>query len=150
MNVHLKQIPNGDTLRIEGEESAEALGLDEVGASPVGPLHYCLDVGVSEDGLFATGTLRLRVRLQCVVTLEYFEEELLIDPFVIQKELHGRELVDLTPEAREDIHLALPAHPRSKAASERSPFARSATHVESAPTAEGGSPWGVLDQLKNN
>lgn len=149
MNVHLKQIPNGETLRIEGEENAEALGLDEAGASPVGPLHYCLDVGVSENGLFATGTLRLRVRLQCVVTLEYFEEELVIDPFVIQKELHGRELVDLTPEAREDIHLALPAHPRSKAASERSPFFRSAALMEST-SDEGGNPWGVLDQLKNN
>jgi len=75
MKVHLKQIPGGETLRIEGEECADGLGLDEAGASPVGPLHYCLDVGISENGLFATGTLRLRVRLQCVVTLEYFEEE---------------------------------------------------------------------------
>ncbi|MEX1119121.1 MAG: hypothetical protein WEB60_10065 [Terrimicrobiaceae bacterium] len=150
MRVHLKQIPHGETLRVEGEEGAEELGLEEAGVTPVGPLRYCLDLGVSEDGLFATGTLQLRVRMQCVVTLEDFEEELVIDPFVIQKELHGRELVDLTPEIREDIHLALPAHPRSKAASEKSPFARSATHVESAPTAEGGSPWGVLDQLKNN
>jgi uncharacterized metal-binding protein YceD (DUF177 family) len=149
MKVHLKQIPAGETLRIEGEESADGLGLDEAGASPVGPLHYCLDVGISENGLFATGTLRLRVRLQCVVTLEDFEEDLLIDPFVIQKELHGHELVDLTPEAREDIHLALPAHPRSKAASERSPFFRSAAPMEST-SDEGGNPWGVLDQLKNN
>jgi uncharacterized metal-binding protein YceD (DUF177 family) len=149
MRVHLKQIPAGETLRVEGEESAEGLGLEEAGATPVGPLHYGLDVGISGNGLFATGTLRLRVRLQCVVTLEFFEEELLIDPFVVQKELDGNELVDLTPEAREDIHLALPAHPRSKAASERSPFVRSASPMES--TTDGGeNPWGVLDQLKNN
>jgi len=112
MKVHLRQIPEGDTLHIEGEESAEALGLEEAGAAAVSPLRYSLDVGLSGGGLFATGHLGVRVRFQCVSCLEDFEREIVVDPFSLQMDLPGGELIDLTPLAREDIHLTLPAHPR--------------------------------------
>lgn len=150
MRVHLKQIPSGATVHLEGEEDAGAIGLEDAGAAPVGLLRYSLDVGLSGGGLFVTGSVALRVRMQCVVTLEDFEKDIVIEHFSAQIDLDGRELVDLTPEVREDIHLALPAHPRSDAASEAVLTARSAAMQESAPTAQGASPWGVLDQLKNN
>jgi uncharacterized metal-binding protein YceD (DUF177 family) len=112
MKVHLRQIPDGSTLHLEGEEDPEFLGLGEAGAEPVGPLEYSLDVGLSDGGLFATGMVAQRVRMTCVSCLEPFEREIVVDPFAIQVELEGSELVDLTPEVREDIHLLLPAHPR--------------------------------------
>jgi uncharacterized metal-binding protein YceD (DUF177 family) len=143
MKVHLRQIPAGGTLHIEGEEEAAPLGLEEAGAEPAGPLCYSLDVGLSGGGLFAVGSLRLRVRLRCVVTLDHFEHEIRIDAFAVQKELDGREVVDLTPEVREDIHLALPAHPRSAAAH---------AGIQSPITAPCGNrepgPWKALDQIK--
>ena len=102
MKVHLRQIPAGGTLHLEGEEDSTPLGLEEAGAEPVGPLEYSLDVGVSEGGLFATGSLVQRVRMTCVSCLEPFERDIVVDPFATQIELEGSELVDLTPEARED------------------------------------------------
>ena len=112
MKVHLRHIPEGDTLHLEGEESAEPLGLEEAGFTPVSPLSYSLDVGLSGGGLFATGRLAVRVRVQCVSCLEDFEREMVVDPFAMQMDLTGGELIGLTPQAREDIHLNLPAHPR--------------------------------------
>ena len=112
MKVHLRQIPKGDLLHLEGEEDSAALELEQAGAQPVGPLYYSLDVGLSDGGLFATGVLSQRVRMTCVACLEEFEMEMSSHAFGTQIELSGSESVDLTPEAREDIHLLLPAHPR--------------------------------------
>ncbi|GAB4167399.1 MAG: hypothetical protein Fur0032_05380 [Terrimicrobiaceae bacterium] len=139
------QIPQGDTLHLEGEEDASPLGLEEGGATPVGPLRYSLDIGLSGSGLFATGHLALRVRMTCVVTLEPFEQDLIVDPFCLQKELDGAELVDLTPEVREDIHLALPAHPRSGGADGLARTTASTGHADQ----QAPNPWAALDQLKN-
>ncbi len=112
MKVHLRQIPSGETLHLEGEEESSLLELELADAQPVGPLSYSLDVGVSDGGLFATGRLTQRVRLKCVACLEPFEKEIISNNFATQIELTGNESVDLTSEAREDIHLLLPAHPR--------------------------------------
>jgi uncharacterized metal-binding protein YceD (DUF177 family) len=112
MKAHLHQIPEGDTLHLEGEESAVPLELDQAGAMPVSPLSYSLDIGRSGSGVFATGRLGVRVRMQCVVCLEDFEFDLVAEPFALQTELTGSESIDLTPFIREDMHLLLPAHPR--------------------------------------
>ncbi len=149
MKVHLRQIPSGGTLHLAGEEDPSGLDLADAGAEPAGPLRYALEVGLSDGGIFATGELRLRVRMRCVVTLEHFETEIVIPTFAMQRELDGRELVDLTPEVREDIHLALPAHPRSDAVKDSNPFAPSADPVVSPAEPEGPSPWEALDRLKS-
>ena len=47
MKIHLRQIPQGGTLHLEDAEEAGFLELEEIGASPVSPLEYALDVGVS-------------------------------------------------------------------------------------------------------
>jgi uncharacterized metal-binding protein YceD (DUF177 family) len=151
MKVHLHQIPEGDTLHIEGEENPSALGLEEAGATPVSQLRYSLDVGCSGGGLFATGELSITVRMTCVVCLEEFDQEIVISPFALQlDELQG-ELIDLTPLAREDIHLSLPAHPRCDSGGERiCPASRNmapgpAWHSSSTPA----SAWEALDKLKS-
>lgn len=151
MKVHLRQIPEGSTLHIEGEEDAAPLGLEEAGATPVSPLRYSLDVGVSDGGIFATGEVAVTVRLVCVGCLEVFEREFVLDAFAMQRELTGAELVDLTAEVREDIHLSLPPHPKCDSGSGRSlcPAA-----YDGAPRAslrapvEGASAWDALDKLK--
>jgi uncharacterized metal-binding protein YceD (DUF177 family) len=151
MNIHLRRIPHGDTIHLEGEESAEPLGLEEAGAIPVSPLHYSLDVGLSGGGLFATGRLAVRVRMQCVRCLEDFEKDIVVDPFAIQMDLPGGESIDLTPLAREDIQLDLPAHPRCD--SNGGPICPASR--DGAPASDRQTPpskvsaWDALDKLQH-
>jgi uncharacterized metal-binding protein YceD (DUF177 family) len=152
MKVHLRQIPAGETLHLEGEEDPGFLGLEEAGAEPAGPFRYALDAGVSEGGLFATGRLAQRVRMTCVSCLEPFELEVVSDPFALQIELPGTECVDLTPEVREDIHLLLPAHPRCDSGGEKTCPARYPASARTSPLqserTERPAIWEALDQLK--
>ena len=110
MKVHVLQIPP-DGMRCEGEEPSEILELDSDRARTTGPIEYALDVGLSEGGLFATGRLSVPIECQCVRCLEKFFRALGVEDFVCQVQLEGRETVDLTDQVREDILLALPAHP---------------------------------------
>ncbi|MDX2081506.1 MAG: hypothetical protein SFU53_12055 [Terrimicrobiaceae bacterium] len=151
MKVHLRQIPQGQTLHLEGEENPGPLGLEEAGATPVSPLRYSLDVGLSDGGLFATGRLEVRVRLRCVATLEDFEKDIVVDPFAMQMELSGGELMDLTPAAREDIHLVLPPHPRRDdggGSTTRPAAYEGASRASQQGSAGGSSAWDALDKLK--
>jgi len=152
MKIHCRQIPEGGTLHVEGEENAMALGLEEAGGEAVSPLSYSLDVGLSDGGLFATGWVAVRVRFRCVACLQDFEQEVRVDPFALQIELGGNELIDLTPVIREDIHLVLPPHPRCDAGG----GTKCPAVPEGAPRAElRGQPatasmaWAALDQLKS-
>ena len=151
MKVHLRQIPEGDTLHLEGEENAGPLGLEEAGAVPVSPLRFSLDVGTSDGGLFATGSLEVRVRMQCVSCLEDFERDIVVDPFSMQMDLPGSELIDLTPLVREDIHLTLPAHPRCDSnGGPKCPASRETVPgSDRQPTPLAASAWDALDKLQH-
>jgi uncharacterized metal-binding protein YceD (DUF177 family) len=151
MKVHLRQIPEGDTLHLEGEENAGPLGLEEAGAVPVSPLRYSLDVGTSDGGLFATGSLAVRVRMQCVACLEDFERDIVVDPFSLQMDLPGSESIDLTPLVREDIHLTLPAHPRCDSnGGPKCPASREGVPgSDRRPIPSTASAWDALDKLQH-
>ena len=110
MKVHVLQIPP-DGMQLEGEEPADILELDSARARATGPIEYSLDIGLSEGGLFATGTLAVPIECDCVRCLEKFSRTLVVDDFACQVELEGREMVDLTEQVREDILLTLPAYP---------------------------------------
>jgi uncharacterized metal-binding protein YceD (DUF177 family) len=110
MKIHTLQIPP-EGKRFEGSDPASVLDVNEAHTVPVAPLHYCLDVGLSDGGLFATGRLESVFRVECVACLESFEYPISVPNFACQVELLGREQVDLTENLREDILLALPAHP---------------------------------------
>lgn len=112
MKIHLRQIPQGETVHLEDDLDPAFLDLDAVGGEAVSPVHAALDVGISGSGLFATGSLGVRARLSCVKCLQPFEMDLLVPDFAMQTELDGRESVDLTPALREDILLVLPSYPR--------------------------------------
>ena len=144
MKVHIRQIPQGETLHLEGEEDPSRLDLQEAGVTPVSALSYSLDVGLSEGGLFATGRASVRVRMQCVVCLADLEMDIVADPFSLQTELTGREQIDLTPFVREDIHLLLPPHPRCDSGATCTAGApRTSLH----PKETGASAWDALDKL---
>ena len=151
MKLHLRHIPEGDTLHLEGEENTEPLGLEEAGVTPVTPLSYSLDVGLSGGGLFATGHLAVRVRMECVCCLENFERDIVVNAFSLQVDLPGGELIDLTPWAREDIHLTLPAHPRCDNNGEpKCPASREGVPgFDRQPAQIRASAWDALDKLQN-
>ena len=149
MKVHIQQIP-AEGLHIEGEEPSSILDLHDELAQPTGPISYSLDVGLSDGGLFATGTLAVPLELQCVKCLERFAYPLWIEDFACQVELTGAESVDLTEQVREDTLLALPPHPHCDWSGERVCKAAFRKQSESAnePLSDTREVWGALDQLK--
>jgi uncharacterized metal-binding protein YceD (DUF177 family) len=110
MKIHTLQIPP-EGKHFEGSAPASVLDVNEEQTVPVAPLRYSLEVGLSDGGLFATGRLESAFNMECVSCLETFEYPICIPNFACQVELHGAEQVDLTENLREDILLALPAHP---------------------------------------
>ncbi len=111
MKVHLNQIPP-EGLHLEGDEDHDILELssNEL-VSPISPVHYAVDIGLSDGGLFATGQLTVGLEMECVRCLQKFERTFEFNEFAMQIELTGPEMIDLTPAMREDIWLALPTHP---------------------------------------
>src|ERR1700678_1172247 len=156
MKVHINQIPT-EGLHLEGEESSRMLDLHDESIHPAGNIHYALDVGLSDGGLFATGKLSLELDMECGACLERFRFLLTVPDFACQIELTGRETVDLTEAVREDILLALPPHPHCDWNGERvcqgalSRFKTEATRETLSHSQDTGSTadvWGALDQLK--
>lgn len=157
MKIHLRQIPQ-DGLHLEGEEQDDILQLDNEPEHlrALGPLRYSLDVGLSDGGLWATGTLAMDVELQCVRCLEMFAYPVRVEDFAVQMDLGPEETIDLTPLLREDILLALPSYPHCDWSGERTcPADRSAQENAGRleQSDENGhdpsSAWRALDQLKN-
>ena len=120
----------------------------------LGPLRYSLDIGVSSDGLWATGEISIDLELECVRCLEKFSYPLVVPDVALQVELPPQESIDLTPQLREDILLALPAYPHCDWSGERACPGRQEAK-EDAASAEGAgdsprapSAWEVLDQIR--
>jgi uncharacterized protein len=145
MKVHLNQIPE-EGLTVCGEETGDFLNVSDEVICAVGPLSYDLEVGLSENGLFATGSLAQDFDMECVSCLRRFVFPLRMPHFAMQIELEGTELVDLTPQIREDIVLALPPHPRCDWNGETvCPGMESQTEASGPAKPE---TWAALDQLK--
>jgi uncharacterized metal-binding protein YceD (DUF177 family) len=151
MKVHILQIPP-EGAHVEGEDPNTILDLHEENTKPISPVRYSLDVGLSGGGLFATGEVGVDMRLQCVTCLEHFTFPAEVKDFACQVELTGSESVDLTEPVREDILLALPAHPHCDWNGEK--VCPGAFHAEKETesleddSAEKPDVWGPLDQLK--
>ena len=115
------------------------------------PVRYSLDVGLSGGGLFATGEVGVDMKLQCVKCLEQFEYPIEVQDFACQVELGATETVDLTDPVREDILLALPAHPHCDWDGGRTCPGASLVETsdpEQDATADTRDTWGALDQIK--
>jgi uncharacterized protein len=150
MRIHLKQIP-AEGLHLEGEEDCPIPELNAEGIRCVAPLHYNIDLGLSDGSLWAKGLLKQPVELSCVSCLEKFIYEIKVPAFALHTELHGPETVDLTPFMREDILLNLPAHPRCDREGGRVCKAASTTLGIAMETDEKREhDWEALDKLKLN
>jgi hypothetical protein len=110
MKIHLRRIPAGG-LHLQGEEDCPIDEIEAEGIRCAGALNYNLDVGISEGALWANGSLVQPVRLRCVCCLQEFDYDIKVPSFAVHIDLHGPEVVDLTPFLREDILLNLPPHP---------------------------------------
>jgi DUF177 domain-containing protein len=147
MKIHLKRIP-AEGLHLEGEEDCPLTELEADGIRCAGPLQYNLDVGISADALWASGSLKQPVEMSCVSCLENFVYEINVPAFALHKELRGPEIVDLAPFIREDLLLNLPAHPRCDRDGGR---VCKAGHPEMPePTVKRPPDWSALDKLKLN
>ena len=148
MKIHLKQIP-ADGLHLEGEEDCPVPELKAEGIRCLAPLHYNIDIGLSDGSLWANGSLKQPVELSCVSCLAKFVYEIKVPAFALHTELHGPETVDLTPFMREDILLNLPAHPRCDRDGDRVCKASSATlDITNESEQKREHDWEALDKLK--
>jgi uncharacterized metal-binding protein YceD (DUF177 family) len=147
MKIHTLQIPP-EGKHIEGEDPKEVLTLDDGLAEPCAPLWYSLDIGLSDGGIFATGTLRTAFRMACVSCLESFERPIILENFACQADLDGREVVDLTEALREDILLALPAHPHCDWNGQNNCEGNPLPAAEVQATESRKDVWNALDRLK--
>jgi uncharacterized protein len=150
MKVHILQIPP-EGKHVEGEETSAILDLHDPTVQPVSPVRYSLTVGLSGGGLFATGEVGVDMKLQCVKCLEDFKYPIAVNDFACQVELGSTETVDLTDPVREDILLALPAHPHCDWDGKRTcpgTFPKETTDPEQDAIADTRDTWGVLDQIK--
>jgi len=148
MKIHLLQIPP-DGHHVEGEQSSSILDLnDPEHVRALTPIQYSLDVGLSDGGLFATGRLSIDLELQCVNCLEAFAFPLKVEDFACQVEVGTAETVDLTEPVREDILLALPAHPHCDWNGEKDCKGAFRHASENEPLTESREVWGALDQLR--
>ena len=111
-------------------------------------LHYDIDIGVADGGLWASGSLSQPVELRCVSCLQKFVHEIQVPAFAVHTELHGPEMIDLTPFMREDLLLNLPAHPHCDRDGDRICNLKKIKAEE--PDSKGKSDWSKLDKLKLN
>ena len=151
MKIHLRQISDNG-LHLEGEEDCPIPELAEEGIICTGPLRYSLDVGISEDALWAKGSLAQPVELACDSCLERFAYTINVPEFALHMDLVGPETVDLGPFVREDLLLNLPAYPRCDRDGGR---VCPAPQIQPAPTEvdkkleEARKPdWSALDKLE--
>jgi uncharacterized metal-binding protein YceD (DUF177 family) len=150
MKVHLLQIP-AEGKHYEGEDPNAILDLHEPDTQPVSPVQYALDVGLSDGGIFATGEVGVDMELRCVNCLEKFAYPVRVHDFALQMELPGTETIDLTEPIREDILLALPAHPHCDWNGEKrcpGAFPTPVLEAPAEPLAETRDVWGALDEIK--
>jgi uncharacterized metal-binding protein YceD (DUF177 family) len=152
MKIRIRDIPQDGTIHLAEDLDPGFLGLEELGAKPVGPVHCELDAGLSGGGFFAIGRISVPVELECVSCLELFEKSLDVPEFATQIELTSHEIVDLTDCIREDILLTLPPHPKCDVDGAR----QCSAHFPTAPGAPlteesiaDSSAWNVLDQFKS-
>ncbi len=148
MKVHVLQIPP-DGKHYEGDEPNSILELIDPRVKPASPITYSLEVGISEDGLWAHGPVGVDLDCECVRCLARFTLPIRVDDFACHVELEGREMVDLTEYIREDILLALPAHPHCDWNGEtdcKASFSTSQADIE--PLDEKRDVWKQLDNLK--
>ena len=150
MKIHLRQIP-ADGLHLEGEEECPLPDFAALDVISVGPLHYSLDLGITDGALWVNGALHQPVTQKCVACLEPFEHTINVQGFALLTEPGGPETVDLSPFVREDLLLNLPSYPHCDREGNRVCPARAIldqTTERSAEVEKAIPDWSALDKLE--
>ncbi|MBV9275324.1 MAG: hypothetical protein JO333_15610 [Verrucomicrobia bacterium] len=150
MKIQVNQIPP-EGAAFEGKEKKDILELNEPGIRPVDTLSYDLFAQLDNQSLLVRGSLSLTVELDCVSCLRPFLYPLVVRDFTVQAPVGPNDNVDLTEFMREDIVLALPAHPRCDWDESRVCPGPKIVKTEDVPAPPNA--WAALDELnlrKNN
>ena len=157
LTFNIRHLENKE-LHLTGQLPLEELALDlhdEV-ITPSGPLEYDLNAQELDDAVLVQGTLRLPLELHCVRCLKPFAHILELEDWTCHMPLTGEDavslegdLVNLTPQIREDILLALPQHPLCETGCVGLKPAASPEEMEPGETSvTTSSAWDELDKLK--
>ena len=133
---------------MKGQEDCPIQELASEEIRCAGHLHYDIDIGVADGGLWANGSLSQPVELRCVSCLQKFVHEIQVPSFAVHTQLRGPETIELTPFMREDLLLNLPVHPHCDRDGDRICNVKKLTAEE--PDSKGRSDWSKLDKLKLN
>ncbi len=103
---------NPDGEWFEGEESPAILGLEDPRVKVEGPIRYRMWAQPVSGKLVVKGGWEVGVALECGRCADFFSTSMADSSFLRDYEISGGvETVDVTPDIREDILLALPAYP---------------------------------------
>ena len=107
MKINVKTIPvAGETL--QGREPATIMDFEDPEVRFEHDVEYQVHAQVQGNALLVSGTLTTPVTLRCSRCLKTFQRPIRVKEFVVHRELHGDDFVDLTDNLREDIILELP------------------------------------------
>ena len=156
LRVNLRHLAR-EEIELQGELPAAELDLeihDEM-VKVNDPLEYDLVVQSLDDSVLARGALTLPLDCECVRCLKSFKYRLELPDWTCHLPLKGEEAVrvtddsvDLTPPIREDILLALPAHPVCKPQCGGLAGKASGSKKKKASAETNPSAWSELDKLK--
>jgi uncharacterized metal-binding protein YceD (DUF177 family) len=155
LRINLRHLARHE-VELEGTLSVEELELDlrDEMVRANGPLQYDLEAQSLDDSVLVRGKLVLPLECECVRCLKPFKFRLELPDWTAHLPLKGEEAVtvvddsvDLTAPIREDILLALPAHPVCK--TECGGLAgKSSGSKKKKAQAEQNPSWSELDKLK--
>lgn len=159
LTVNLRHLERGE-LDLDGTLTPEELDLsfrDEVVRISL-PVTYRLHAELLHNSVLVRGRLEMMLDCECVRCLKPFQQPLVIEDWICHLPLEGEEavlvvsdLVDLTPQIREDIFLALPQHPVCNPGCHDLPGkskARVGQPGRDVSPEAGSSTWAALDKLK--
>ena len=112
MQINLTDL--GDEFKhFEGNDPVEVFGLEnDVSLHAAGPLRYSVDAEQVDDQLIVRGKISASMSCRCIRCSCWFGVPAEISDFLVALEIGEEdELVDLTPDMREAIILALPDYP---------------------------------------
>ncbi len=111
IRINTARIP-AEGEHLEGEEDSALLELESIPGIPVfsrTPIHYDLHAVMVGRDLLVTGSAFVEFETECVTCLAKMKVKVGDPEICIHMEKVPEEEVDLTPEIREDILLAMPA-----------------------------------------
>jgi uncharacterized protein len=156
LHVNVRHLEDKD-LHLKGELPTAEMDLDTFDEviHVTAPLSYNLHVEKLDKGILVQGSLRLPLGCECVRCLKPFKHEVALKDWTCHLSFEGEErvevtndLVDLTPQIREDILLAFPQHPLCE------PECKGLAKLKALESGGGresvlpSSAWSELDKLK--